>query len=451
MERDPLTVGLDDHHDVLQVALRMLGIHRTELQPVVWSCLYFFFLLAGYYVIRPIRDAMGLTGGLKDLKVLFFITLAIMMVANPVFSALVSRFPRRVFVPTVYIFFITNLLLFFVLFSSFGVPGDINVARAFFVWVSVFNLFAVSVFWGMMADLFRSDQGQRLFGLISVVGTLGAIAGSASTVVLARRIGEVNLLPLSSLLLAAACLCVFRINRLVARRATERAKCRLQPWRPAADHRIGGDWLAGITHLFSSPYLLGIALFIMLHAFSGTLAYFLQGSIIEQALTTRDTRAAFFAGIDLNVNILAIVVQVFLTGRIINKLGVSVTLALLPVVVMVGFVGLGLWPTLASLYLFQVVRRAANFALSRPARESLFTVLPREDKYKAKNLIDTVAYRGGDAVGVTWYTLLTSRWLALATTTVLWLALPLIGLWTLLSFYLGRRQRRMAAADAKPA
>ncbi len=451
MERDPLTVGLDDHHDVLQVALRMLGINRTELQPVVWSCLYFFFLLAGYYVIRPIRDAMGLTGGLKDLKVLFFITLAIMMVANPVFSALVSRFPRRVFVPTVYIFFITNLLLFFVLFASFGVPGDINVARAFFIWVSVFNLFAVSVFWGMMADLFQSDQGQRLFGLISVGGTLGAIAGSASTVVLARRIGEVNLLPLSSLLLAAACLCVFRINGLVARRATEPAKYQPHQWRPSADHRIGGDWLAGITHLFSSPYLLGIALFIMFHAFSGTLAYFLQGSIIEQTLTTRDTRATFFAGIDLNVNILAIVVQVFLTGRVINRLGVGVTLALLPIVVLVGFLGLGLWPTLASLYLFQVVRRAANFALSRPARESLFTVLPREDKYKAKNLIDTVAYRGGDAVGVTWYTLLTSRWLALATTTVLWLALPLIGLWTLLGFYLGRRQRRMTAADAKQA
>ncbi len=450
MEQEPLTVDFDDRHHarLLSVALRLLDLQRHELRPVVWACLYFFFLLAGYYVIRPIRDAMGLTGGVRDLKVLFFITLAVMMVANPIFSALVSRFPRRIFVPTVYIFFIANLLGFFALFSSAGLHNDINIARAFFIWVSVFNLFAVSVFWGMMADLFEPHQSQRLFGLISVGGTLGAIVGSASTVALARLVGETNLLPLSAVLLAVACFCVFRLNRLALQHPPGMRIASEPDGKRSVDRRIGGGWWSGITHLFASPYLAGIALFIMLHAFSGTLAYFLQGTIVEHSLQTRDARAEFFAGIDLNVNVLAVFIQVFLTGRIIKKLGVGLTLALLPLVVLVGFVGLGIWPTLGMLYGFQVVRRAANFALSRPARENLFTVVPREDKYKAKNLIDTVAYRGGDAAGVSWYALFTSRWIAMTATTVLWIALPLIGLWSLLSVYLGRRQRQLAAAPS---
>ncbi len=422
----------------------ILGITRSELRPVFWASLYFFFLLAGYYVIRPIRDAMGLTGGIHDLKWLFFVTLAVMVVANPLFAALVSRFPRRIFVPTVYLFFIMNLLVFFGLFRWRGVQGDINVARAFFIWVSVFNLFAVSLFWGMMADVFRAEQGQRLFALISVGGTVGAIVGSTGTMALARRIGEVNLLPLSAILLGAACYCVVRMNVMVATDAGRETAEGNRRWAAREDQRIGGSLLSGITHLFLSPFLSGIALFIVFYSFSSTLIYFLQGTIVQQELVGRDTRAEFFAMIDLSVNLLAIVLQVFLAGRIIKKLGVGLALLSLPLVVLSGFLALAVWPSLVVLFVFQVVRRAANYALARPARESLFTVVPREDKYKAKNLIDTVAYRGGDATGVTCYSVLTSQWVGLASTTVLWLFCPIIGLWCLLSIFLGRAQRTLA-------
>ena len=200
----------------LEWLLRLLGVRRDELRAVFWSGMYYFFLLAGYHVIRPIRDAMGLTGGVRELKWLFMVTLCVMLVVNPIFSAIVSRYPRRIFVPAVYLFFIANLVVFFVLFKLRDPQSDANVARVFFIWGGVFSLLAVSVFWAMMADVFQAEQSQRLFGLIGLGGTVGAIAGSGSTTLLAQKIGEVNLLPISAICLLLACGCAVRANQLIA-------------------------------------------------------------------------------------------------------------------------------------------------------------------------------------------------------------------------------------------
>lgn len=410
---------------------RAVGLERHETPAVVWSCAHFFFLMAGYYVLRPIRDAMWLTVGSSGRSWLFLLTLAVMLVANPLFSALVSRSPRRVFVPTVYCFFVFNLLVFFALFRRTRGPDDVHLAQAFFVWVSVFNLFITSVFWGVMADLFSSEQGQRLFGLIGVGGTLGSIAGATSTAVLAERIGEINLLPVSAGLLGVASLCAIRTDQLRDLPWPRRDG----PW----DQKLGGSVLSGMTHVVRSCYLMSIVAFIFFHSLTGTFGYFVQGIIVERSLADRDARTSFFAYMDVLGNVLSGTVQVFLTGRIIKILGLGWALALLPLAVIGGFLALGLMPILSMLFAYQVLTRATEFALSRPARESLFTVLPREDKYKAKNFIDTFVYRGGDALGAIAFVVLTSPGLGLGLPGVLNIAAAAAIGWLPVALYLGRR------------
>ncbi len=431
--------------------LRLLGVQRGELSVVIWSSAYYFFLLAGYHVIRPIRDAMGLTGGVRDLQWLFMVTLCIMLFVNPIFSALVSRYPRRIFVPLVYFFFVANLAAFFVLFKLRDPQSDANVARAFFIWGGVFSLLAVSVFWAMMADVFRAEQSQRLFGLIGLGGTLGAIAGAGSTTILAQRLGEVNLIPVSAGLLLLASGCAIRVNRLAA---GEEGDAVQETFGDNAtvrqDVRLGGGIFAGFTNVFRSPYLLAIFIFVVFHSFSGTLAYFLQGTIVDLAIPAREARVAWFASVELTVNGVTAVIQILFTGHAIRRFGVGPMLALLPVVVMIGFLGLGLFPVLGMVFAFQVVRRAADFALARPARESLFTVVSREDKYKAKNLIDTFAFRGGDAAGAVSFSLLTSRWIGVGITGVLWLCLPIGAAWIALSFFLGKQLKMVRVAPGSP-
>jgi AAA family ATP:ADP antiporter len=383
-------------------------------------------------MIRPIRDAMGLTGGIRELPWLFVVTTLAVLVANPIYSAVVSRFPRRIFVPAIYLFSISNLLLFFVLFHLRRNGEDLALARTFFVWLSVFNLFIVSVFWATMADLFDAERGKRLFGLIGVGGTFGAIVGTSATAVLATRVGEINLFPISASLLAIACACSMRINRLPRPSSPDSAQ---QP-----DHRIGGGVLAGITHLMRSRYLLGIFAFIGFHTFCGTFAYFAQATLVTDATPDRDARATLFALIDLVTNVLTALMQIFLTGRIIKSLGVGWTLALLPLTVIVGFTWFALMPTLAVLVVFQTVRRGMNFALARPARESLFTVVSREDKYKAKNLIDTFAFRGGDVCSALSFAFLTGPLLGLGMKSALVIGLLALVIWLPVALYLGRQQ-----------
>jgi len=419
------------------VLRRLVRVEEGEGPVLAWSFLYFFFLLSSYYVIRPLRDAMGLSGSESQLTWLYMGTLVGTLLANPVLGALVSRFPRRVFVPIVYHVLAANLVLFWALLYSSSGERQLQVARVFFVWVSVFNLFAVSLFWGFMADLFRSEQGKRLFGFIGMGGTLGAVVGAALTVSLARSLGPVQLLLVAAALLQGAIYCVRRLSRLPARDGTGTESAEAPPGH--------GIW-SGIRRVATSPYLLGICLFMLFYSISSTFIYFQQARIVRAAFQDSASRTAFFAQVDLLVNLLTLSVQCFFTGRILLAIGIGATLAALPAITMGGLAALALEPLTSTVLGLQVIRRSAEFALVRPAREVLFTVVTREEKYTAKSLIDTFVYRGGDALGA-----LLDRGLALAGLGAAAIAsafLPVAAGWVVLAALLGRTQARRARGAA---
>jgi AAA family ATP:ADP antiporter len=423
---------------------RFLNVQAQEVQAIFWSFSYFFALLCGYYIVRPMRDEMGIAGGVENLQWLFSATFVAMLAAVPLFGWVSSRFPRRRFLPYLYYFFIANLLVFFFLFQS-----DVThawVARAFFIWVSIFNLFVVSVFWSFMADLFSNEQAKRLFGFIAAGGTVGALVGPVLTTALAIPLGPTNLLLVSACFLLWAAFCV---NRLISctKRPDSGAVHRAAP--ADVEQAMGGGVFAGIQLVARSPYLLGICVLMLLFTTLATFLYFQQAQIIRDHFADPAARTAVFAAMDLAVNTLAIVIQIFVTGRLVKWLGLAVTLALIPLLLGAGFAVLGCAPVLSVLVVVQVIRRAGNYAIMRPAREMLYVVLGREEKYKAKNFIDTVVYRGGDAVSAWVYTGLRAVGFSLGS--IAWLAVPVAGLWAWLAYTLGKRQGLIAAsAQAKP-
>lgn len=417
---------------------KAVDVRPNELRALGLAFLFNFLVLASYYVLRPIRDDIGAAGGLETLPWMYTGTLVAMLIANALFSSIVARMSRRRFIPIAYRFFIVNLVLFYFLMRIVPATQQIWVGRVFFVWVSVFNLFVVTVFWAFMTDIFNSDQGKRLFGFISVGGTLGAIIGALITASLVKKLGALNLLFVTAVMLELAARCVrffpagFKNERAPAA-STDNA---------GAEKPIGGSLWSGITHVVGSPYLLGICAFMLLYSISSTLVYFQQADITARQFLDRAARTAFFAQIDLSVNVLTIIVQIFLTGRLLKWVGVGVTLAFLPAISTVGFLAMGFAPVLALLAVFQTTRRAGNYAITRPAREVLFTVLRREDKYKAKSFIDTFVYRAGDQIGAWCYPLLT--WVGLGLTGISFVAAPLAAIWCLLSLWLGKKQIAMA-------
>lgn len=417
---------------------RAVDVKPDELRALGLAFVFHFIILGSYYVLRPIRDEIGAAGGLENLSWMFTATLVAMLIANTLFAAIVTRFSRRRFIPIAYRFFFLNLALFFVLMRTLPDAQQIWVGRAFYVWVSVFNLFVVSVFWAFMTDIFNTEQAKRLFGFIAVGGTLGAIIGSSLTGFLVHRLGTANLLIISAVLLECGAWCV----RFFPMEFKGEHASAFHDEAGNAERPIGGTLWSGITHAISSPYLLGICAFMLLHAVTATLVYFQQADITAREFTDRAARTAFFAHLDIWVNVLTVVVQMFLTGRLLKWLGVGLTLAMLPAISFVGFLAIGIMPELWLLACFQVLRRAMNYALSRPAREMLFTVLRREDKYKAKSFIDTFVYRAGDQIGAWSYPLLT--WLGFGLTGISFVAAPLAAVWCALSLWLGQRQNALA-------
>jgi len=427
-----------DESDRRSLVARLIDVRPHERAALAWAMLYIFAVLSAYYVIRPIRDEMGAHSGVSNLPWLFTATLLAMLAVTPLFGALVKRLPRRGFITWTYRFFSANLLLFMVLMSLADETQNLWLGRVFFVWVSVFNLFVVSVFWQLMVDVFDSGQGKRLFGFLAAGASLGAIMGSTITVSAVQSVGPVLLLIASILLLEVAVFAVGRLSRLSQ-------GLRQTPGEPSPEAPIGGSILAGIAHTLRSPYLLGISAHILLFTITSTFLYFQQVEIAIQTFgTDRGARTAFFAQIDLLVNVLTLAIQLFLTSRILGTLGVALTLAILPLLSAVGFAALALVPTIGVLVALQVARRVGNFALIRPTRELLFTVVSREDKYKAKAVIDTVVYRGGDQIGSWSYLGLGALGLGLAG--VAWVAVPLSLLWLANSLWLGRRQEERARA-----
>ena len=408
-----------------------------ERSAALWSFAYFFALLAGYYVLRPLRDQMGIAGGVKALPWLFTATFVTLLVAQPVYGALVARLPRARFIPIVYHFFAVNLALFWLLLTL-GVATTL-VARIFFVWVSVFNLFAVAVFWSFMADLFTSEQGKRLFGFIGAGGTAGALLGPVITIGLSVPLGPANLLVAAIVFLELAVFCVHRLERVAGADAGAGRD----------ERKIGGGAFAALPALFRSPYLLGVAVWVSLLSFGATILYLEQANIVSATVHGAGEQTRIFASIDLAVGILTLATQLFATGRLLERFGVGATAAALPAVYVVGFAVLALLPTLGVVLVFQVAQRWMNFAIANPARQVFFTVVGREEKYKAKNLIDVVVYRGSDALYGWVFDMLQVFGLKLAGI-ALW-SLPVVAGWLALSLALGRTQVRRAAQQVATA
>lgn len=414
---------------------RTVDARPGEFRALFLSFAYFFSLLCGYYILRPLREEMGIAGGVGALHWVFTATLFAMLAVVPLFGWVIRRYPRRVFLPLVYVFFIVNLLLFFGVFQVEG--ARVWAARVFFVWLSVFNLFVVSVFWSVMVDIYSDEQGRRLFGFIAAGGSLGAITGPALTATLAVPLGPVNLLLVSGGFLAIAVMCV----RLLV---GERAK---REGREPGSQALGGGVFEGITSLVRTPYLLGIALFVVGLTLAATFVYFEQAHIVSQTLTDSGERTRFFAGIDLVVNAVAVSIQLFATGRLMRWLGLTAVLLLMPLVTAAGLVLLGAVPLLGVLAAFQALRRAGDYALTRPAREVLFTVVTPVQKYKAKNVIDTLVYRAGDALGAWLFASLAAFGFGLSALAYAGAGIAIV--WAGVAFWLGRAEARRARGGAQ--
>lgn len=377
---------------------RLVLLEEGEAPALAWSALYFFLLLAGYYLLRPVREAMGIARGADTLPWLMTGTLVAMVLVNPAFAALVSRLPRRRFIPLVYHAFALSLVGFFLGFRLLPGHGGVALGYAFYIWLSVFNLFVVSVFWGLMSDVWSQEQGQRLFGFIATGGTVGALVGASLTRALTHglgwgawhvRVDPPVLLLVSALTLEAAVLCVHRLA----------AHFRLGD-ATQAPREPGPGALEGLRLVATSRYLQLICLYILLYAVTSTFLYLQQGAIVARTFASTADRTAAFAHIDAWVNGLSLVTQVFLTGRLIRAFGVPTALVALPLLTLSGFGALWLWPTFGVLALFQVLRRGIHYAVDRPARELLYIPLGPEVRYKAKPFIDTFIYRAGDLLGV---------------------------------------------------
>jgi AAA family ATP:ADP antiporter len=429
---------------LVALAERAVNVREDEVKALFWAFGYFFCLLTSYYILRPLRDEMGVRSGVENLQWLFSGTFFVMLLAAPVFGAVVSRYSRRRFIPWVYRFFVFNILIFFAMLTLGW--AELQVARVFFVWVSVYNLFVVTVFWGFMADLFSNAQGKRLFGFIAAGGSAGALLGPALTASLAVPLGPVNLLLISAVFLELAVWCVrglLRSPQAEAAGAVPGPGVALTgDGASRNDAVIGGGFLDGLVAIACSRYLAMIFLHIVLLSTTATFLYFQQASLVAAATQDTGERTQIFALIDLAAALLTIGVQFVLTGRLILRFGVGAALSFLPLVTLLGFLILALSPVLAVVVVFQTVKRAAEFAISNPAREILFTVVPREQKYKSKSFLDTAVLRGADmASGWSYHGL---RGFGLDRSVIAAVTVPLAALWMAVTLAIGRRQEGLA-------
>jgi AAA family ATP:ADP antiporter len=407
-----------------------------ERAAALWSFAYFFMLLAGYYVLRPLRDQMGIAGGVRNLPWLFTATFVTLIVAQPLYGALVAKLPRARFIPLVYHFFVANLALFWLLLTL--QIDTALVARVFYVWVAVFSLFAVAVFWSFMADLFTAEQSKRLFSFIGAGGTAGALLGPVITNLLSLVFDPINLLIVAMILIEAAVFCVWRLERA----ATAHEREHEEP------ERLGGSAFAALPELFRSPYLLGIAAWISLQSFCATMLYFEQLHMVAAEVQGAAAQIRIFASMDFAVNVLTLATQVFATGQLLKRFGTGPTAATLPIVYLVGFLAIFVAPTLTLVLVVQVIQRWMHFAVATPARQVFYTVLSREEKYKAKNLIDVVIYRGSDALYGWVFDGFQAIGLKLGAIALI--AAPVSIAWFILSAALGRGQeRRVKVVEAE--
>jgi AAA family ATP:ADP antiporter len=404
-----------------------------EFRGLLIATAYGFFIMFSYYILRAVRDEIS-SADRGNLQILWTAVFFVMMLAVPAYSWLASRFSRGVFVPMANRFFIACLLSFWLCLVFLPLEARPWIDRVFYVWTSVFALFVVTVFWGFMSDCFDNNQGKRLFSFIAVGSSLGGMTGSAATAGLAESLPAFSLLLLACIPLEIASWCAGALHR--------RFNTGSVTVPGEAGRAITGTAWSGMKAVFASRYLMGIAAFIALMTFVSTMLYFQQASLVADAFENRGERTVFYAKVDLLVSILTIFFQVYLTARIIKWLGVGLTLAIVPALMAVGFLALGLYPTLAALVAVQVIYRAGRYGLTKPAREILWTVLGREAKYKSKPFLDAAVYRGGDLLSGWIYTGLAAVGLSIGAIALT--AAPIAGLWTLLALRLGAKQEALA-------
>ena len=420
---------------------RIVSVRPAEIRALWLGFAFHFLILTGYYILRPIRDSIAAGNRLETLPWMFGATLIAMVIANALFAAIVARMSRRKFIPLAYAFFIFNLVLFFFLMRTGSPEQQLWVGRALYVWVSVFNLFNTAIFWAFMTDLFTVEQGKRLYGFIAVGGSLGGIVGPLITARYVRDFGAANLLVISAIMFAIAGALV----RFFPNNFTEGNK----PAATKGEEPIGGSIWSGVTHIAKSPYLLGLAGSMLLYTSTSTWAYFQQSDLTRAQLTDSGARTVFLAHLDVWVNSITVLIQIFLTGRLLKWFGVAFTLVAMPFISMIGFAAMGFASSLALLAVFQVARRVAAYALMRPSREILFTVLRREDKYKVKSVTDTLGYRTGDQLGAWSYGGLHA--LGLGLSSISFVAVPVVAGWCALSLWLAKRQTVMAREQERGA
>ncbi len=413
---------------------------ETELAGLLWATAYGFFIMFSYYILRAVRDEIS-AADRGNLQVIWTVVFFAMMVAVPLYSWITSRFSRGVFVPLANRFFIACLVAFWLALVFLPDSARPWIDRVFYVWSSVFALFVVTVFWGLVADCFTNAQGKRLFAFITVGSSIGAIAGSSTTALLAESVPVFSLLLIACVPLEIASWCALVLHRRFATGSVTTEGER--------DRAVEGNAWSGMKAVFQSRYLMGIAGFIALMTFVSTMLYFQQAHLVAQAFDDRGVRTAFFAKVDLAVNVLTIVFQVYLTAKIMKWIGVGVALAAVPALMTAGFLSLGVYPTLAVLVVAQVIYRAGRYGLTKPAREVLWTVLGREAKYKSKPFLDAAVYRGGDLVSGWIYAGLAAVGLSIGAIALV--AAPVAGLWAVLAIALGRQQEQLAGPAQAPA
>jgi AAA family ATP:ADP antiporter len=415
-----------------QLLRRLVVLQPGEAPALLASFATLLCTFSSYTILRPVRDALGITSGLEKIPYLFWGVFVVMLLLQPVYGWLTSRYPRTVFLPWVYGFFAVNLVGFYVWFR---LQADHTwIARTYFVWVSVFNLFVVAAFWSLMADVFTREQAGRVFGFIWAGASTGGLIGPFIAHELAVPLGAINLLPISAGLLLLSLVFMSQIIRWQRREGSVSAAPGA-----GADKALGGSVFAAFTEVVRSPYLLGIALFVLLMTWVSTFLYLEQQAFVAKAFASADQRTRFFAGIDLWVQAASLTIQLLLFGRLFKWVGMRAMLAAVPVIMTAGYAIFALAPRFMVLVLVYAVRRVGDYALTRPCRDALFTVVSREEKYKAKSLIDTFVYRGGDATSGSLYQALTGP-LGASPSAVGWVGAAISAVWTLLALSLGRAQ-----------
>lgn len=425
--------------------IRVLGIEPDELVAVTWSFVYFFCILSAYFMLRSVRDAMAIVSGVQNIPWLFTGTFVLMLLATPIFGWVTSKYPRRIFLPWIYYFFVANILIFYTIFT-YAQNNDLSevwIGRAFFVWLSVFNLFVVSVFWSFMADIYTKQQSRRLFGVISAGGSAGALIGPIVTSLLVVPIGFRNLLPISALLLLFAVFCVYRLRKWVQQRQTDASSESADI--AASKKAIGGSAWAGVKFVLTKPYFSAIATALVCATFLGGATYMYMAEMVSITFEGTDRRTQIFAIMDAMINALSFIGQLLIVKHSVRKLGIGGTLALLPIVSVIGFTLLAVNPVFLIIAALHVMRRSITFGLSKPTSDMLYSVVSPEAKYKAKNFIETAIYRGGDVIS-TWTIRLIS---GVGLSGVALFCVPIALLWAWLAFWIGGEYKRRDKASSE--